>query len=80
MARSGCIPVTNARIALSAGTVLGALLGLGVVVVVWNAVEHLNEWGDDHMGAACAIQLGSVLAGAILGGTVGQFMTRSRSR
>jgi hypothetical protein len=37
--------VTNARIALPAGTVLGALLGLGVVVVVWNAVEHLNVKG-----------------------------------
>lgn len=69
--------MTKTPVALGvAGSVLGAIGGLGVLAIVWRSAEHLNEWGDEHMGAACAIQLGTVLVGAVVGGILGHFMAR----
>jgi hypothetical protein len=66
------------RLNTVAGAVIGAIVGFAVVVIVWRSFESLNEWGDDHMGTACSIQLGSMLLGAIVGGFLGDAAGRRR--
>jgi len=58
---------------------MGAIGSFAVVAVVWRSFPSLNEWGDEHMGAACAIQLGSILLGAIVGGVLGRVVCRRPS-
>jgi hypothetical protein len=62
----------------TAGAIAGGGGTLAIDALIWRSSPHLNEWGDENMGNACAIHLGAVLLGAFVGGMLGHRLARWR--
>lgn len=66
------------RLFATAGAIAGGCGTLAVDALIWRSSPHLNEWGDENMGNACAIHLGAALVGAFVGGMLGHRLARWR--